>query len=222
MEHAETVVEYTISALREAIREGRFAPGQRLVVADVTRAFGVSAGPVREAIRRLTGEGLIDIVPHRGATVREFTLREIREIFELREVVEGLAARTAARRIEEGDHRKRLEASRDEMIGVVDKGPDYVAHNQSFHALLYEIAGNGKAVEIATQLTLPIYRMNFHRLMDPAYARTSMDEHEAVVAAILAGDEDRAEIEMRRHIRHSGAAMIEALDASALKPRRAG
>src|ERR1700716_154277 len=94
-EHAETVVEYTIGSLRNAIGEGRLAPGQRLVVADVTKMFGVSAGPVREAIRRLTGEGLVDITPHRGATVRQFSTGEVREIFEVREMIEGLAAKLA-------------------------------------------------------------------------------------------------------------------------------
>jgi len=219
MEHAETVVEYTITELREAIREGRFAPGQRLVVADVTRSFGVSAGPVREAIRRLTGEGLIDIVPHRGATVRTFSLQEVRDIFDLREVIEGMTARAAARRIDQDDNRERLEACRDAMEAAVDKPHEYVSGNQAFHELLYRIAGNGKAVEIATQLTLPIYRMQFHRMMDPDYTRTSMDEHDTVIAAVLAGDEEAAEREMRRHIRHSGDAMVAALENAAIKAR---
>src|ERR1700716_1155716 len=95
----ETVVEHTISALRDAIRDGRVAPGQRLVVADITKMLGVSNGPVREAIRRLTGEGLVEITPHRGASVRKFTPDDVREIFQLREVIEGLAARLSARKM---------------------------------------------------------------------------------------------------------------------------
>lgn len=209
----ETVVEYTIGALREAIRDGRLAPGQRLIVADVTRTFGVSAGPVREAIRRLTGEGLIDIVPHKGATVRRFTVDEVREIFELREMVEGLAARLAAARIDEGDNRSRLEACRAAMEAATQSATVYVGHNQDLHVLIADLAQNRKVREIAGQLTLPIYRMRFHHLMDPAYIGVSRDEHEAILEAILDGDEVRAEAAMRAHIRASGQAMIATLEA---------
>lgn len=209
----ETVVEYTIGALRDAIKEGRFAPGQRLIVADVTRTFGVSAGPVREAIRRLTGEGLIDITPHKGAMVRQFSLDEVREIFELREMVEGLAARLAAFRIDQGDNRARLEACRDAMEAATRTAIGYVGHNHDLHDLIADLAGNRKVREIATQLTLPIYRMRFHHLMDFSYIRVSRDEHERVIAAILEGDERAAEEAMRAHIRASGQAMIATLKA---------
>lgn len=216
----ETVVEYTIGALRGAIKEGRFAPGQRLIVADVTRMFGVSAGPVREAIRRLTGEGLIDIVPHKGATVRQFGVQEVREIFELREMVEGLAARLAAAKIAQGDNRARLEACRLAMDSAARSTTGYVDHNHDLHDLIATLADNGKVREIASQLTLPIYRMRFHHLMDPTYIEGSRREHERVIAAILAGDEAEAEAAMRAHIRASGQAMVHTLEAEA-KLRRA-
>src|SRR3982074_2617130 len=100
----ETVVEHTISALRDAIRDGRVAPGQRLVVADITKMLGVTNGPAREAIRRLTGEGLVEIIPHRGASVREFTSGGVYDISQFREVIEGLAARLAAEKMPSKDY----------------------------------------------------------------------------------------------------------------------
>lgn len=212
-ETVETVVEQTIAALRERIRDGRYAQGQRLVVAEVTKVLGVSAGPVREAIRRLTGEGLIEIEPHRGASVRAFKSRDVREIFQLREVIEGLAARLAAERIDLGDHRAALEASIFEMRRVLAAGSDgYIEHNHDFHDLIYRMAGNDRVREAAAQLTLPIYQMRYHYLMDPSYARTSAGEHQLIVEAILEGDAPRAERMMRNHIRNSGVAMLEALD----------
>lgn len=224
MEHPETVVEYTIKALREAIRDGRLAQGQRLVVADVTRMLGVSNGPVREAVRRLTGEGLVEIQPHRGATVREFTARDVREVFQIREVMEGLAARLAAERIGAADFRARLEALREEAQAVLARGAGYIEHNQAFHELIYEMADNVRVQEQSRQLTLPIYRVRYHHLMEPAYARVSAAEHELVTEAILDGDGVRAERMMRNHIRNSGVAMLDAVDAStrraAASPRR--
>ena len=217
-ETVETIVEQTIAALRERIRDGRYAQGQRLVVAEVTKSLGVSAGPVREAIRRLTGEGLIEIEPHRGASVRTFKSRDVREIFQLREVIEGLAARLAAEHIGAGDHRAALETSLAEMRRVLaDNGQGYIEHNHDFHELIYRLANNERVREAAAQLTLPIYRLRYHHLMDRSYAKTSAAEHELICEAILDGDAQRAERMMRNHIRNSGVAMLEALDAEGRK-----
>jgi DNA-binding GntR family transcriptional regulator len=208
----QTVVEQTIAAIRERIRDGRYAQGQRLVVAEVTRALGVSAGPVREAIRRLTGEGLVEIEPHRGASVRAFKSRDVREIFQLREVIEGLAARLAAEHIGTGEGRAALEGSLAEMRRVLaDDGRGYIEHNHDFHDLIYHLAGNERVREAAAQLILPIYQLRYHHLMDRSYARTSAAEHELIAEAILESDGPRAERMMRNHIRNSGVAMIEAL-----------
>ena len=221
MSEAETVVEYAIDALRDAIREGRLAQGQRLVVADVTRMLGVSNGPVREAIRRLTGEGLVEIIPHRGASVRTFTAADVREIFQLREVIEGLAARLAAERIGHGDYADRLRGLQAQAEAVLADGRGYIEHNQAFHELIYEIAGSGRLREQSRQLTLPIYRLRFHRLMEPASARTSAAEHGRLARAILDGDGHLAERLMHQHIRSSGQAMVAALDADpAARPPR--
>jgi DNA-binding GntR family transcriptional regulator len=216
----ETVVEYTISALRDAIRDGRVAPGQRLVVADITKMLGVSNGPVREAIRRLTGEGLVEIIPHRGASVREFTRGDVHEIFQLREVIEGLAARLAAEKMPSKDYRVRLQSIIDAMAASVADGAEYINHNQTFHELIYEMASNVRVQEQARQLTLPLYRLRYHWRINPEYAHTSATEHEGIAQAIIDGDGRRAERLMRRHIRNSGTAMLSALEVKE-RPLRA-
>jgi DNA-binding GntR family transcriptional regulator len=219
----ESVVEFTIQTLREAIRDGRFAPGQRLVVSDVTRRLGVSAGPVREAIRRLTGEGLVEIRPHRGALVKEYTAKELADIFNLREVVEGLAARLAACRIQVGDYRDRMTQLLEEMRQETEtmRG-DYVDQNHTFHLLIYEMAGSDRIAEIAASLVLPIYSLRFHQRMSQAYSKVSYGEHAAIAEAILKGHGHGAERAMRRHIRNSGEAMTRALrEAPQVRPANA-
>jgi DNA-binding GntR family transcriptional regulator len=211
-QQTESAVESTIARIREAIRSGTFAPGQRLVVADLCKRLGVSAGPVREAIRRLTGESLVDITPHKGATVREFGAREVREIFEVREMIESGAARLAAERIGKADYRARLQRMLADMRRVVSEREDYIPLNQAFHELIYEMADNRRVIDIATQLTLPIYRLRFHNLMSHRFVKTSAEEHEAIAGAILAGDGDAAERAMRVHIRSSRDSMLESLD----------
>jgi DNA-binding GntR family transcriptional regulator len=211
----DTAVEATAEAIRTAIREGRFVPGQRLVVADITRSFGVSAGPAREAISRLTGEGLLEVITHRGAIVRSFSPAQIREIFQVREVVEGLAARLAASTVAQSAEAAELvHASVAELHAVLaNNGVGFLEHNHAFHEMVYELARNTRVREIAASLILPVYRMRYHHLMASDYAAISGAEHGRIANALLAGDGDAAEREMRAHIGHSAEAMVAAMEA---------
>jgi DNA-binding GntR family transcriptional regulator len=211
-DRTESAVEFAINSIRDGIRRGRYAPGQRLVVAELAKQFNVSAGPVREAIRRLTGEGVVDIVPHKGAAVRTFARDEVAEIFRVREVIEGLAARLAAENIGLSDYRRRFQALLDEMRQIVAQREDgYVENNQAFHELIYEMASNRRLSETATQLTLPLYRLRYHQQMSRSYIGRSAEEHEKIAEAILAGDAAQAEEHMRAHIRASAAGMLASL-----------
>jgi DNA-binding GntR family transcriptional regulator len=209
---AQSVVEQTITSIRNEIREGRYAPGQRLVVADLMEAFGVSAGPVREAIRRLTGEGLVDLTPNKGAAVRRYTALELREIFEVREAIESRAAELAAEKIDRGENRPKLRVERKRMHEAMKAGgPAFIAHNQDFHRLIYEMADNRRLAELAEQLTLPIYRFDYHYLMEPSYIQEAAREHERLMDALDSGDGESAGKLMRQHIGNSASAMIAAV-----------
>ena len=150
-ETEESVVDFTINALREGIRDHSFAPGQRLIVADITKRLGVSAGPVREAIRRLNGEGLVDVQPNRGAVVRRFEAADIAEIFSVREAVEARAAELAALNIDLGDNRRRLdEIAAEAAEATAEGGTRYIDHNARFHRLIYDMAGGTFDVSLLT------------------------------------------------------------------------
>lgn len=210
---AETIVEHVIRSIRESIRQGRLAQGERLVVADVAQMFGVSVGPVREAIRRLAGEGLLEFTPHRGATVRAFTERDVREAFQVREAIEGLAARLAAENIHRADYAQRLRDCRKRLHKTTaDSNSALTDARQSFHDLLYEIAGNQVLKESALRLTFPLNRLLFNELTGKERAQASLREHDEMIDAILAGDAARAERAMRAHLHHGAIAVCEALD----------
>ncbi|WP_120107468.1 GntR family transcriptional regulator [Tsuneonella suprasediminis] len=219
-----TVVDHAIDTLREAIRSGQFEPGSRLVIADIGKRLSISSGAVREAIRRLTGEGLVEIVPHRGASVRKVTGTDVAEIFELREAIEGLAARLAARRMD-ADGRARLRAILADLDrhDVDDDAENYLIANQAFHQLIYSIAANDRVRTLAMQLILPLYQLRLpHRMAGDAREVAHL-EHHAIAATLMVGDEDAAAAAMMRHIRSSGAnlrAAVELLEAPR-KRRRA-
>lgn len=220
-----TVVDFTIDALREAIRSGQLEPGQRLVVGEITQMLSVSSGPVREAIRRLTGEGLVEIVPHRGASVRKISGTDIEEIFELREAIEGLAARLAARHITGNQKAQLIEILGDlDRHDLSDDPEGYLMANQAFHTLIYQIGRNERVQTLAMQLILPIYQLRLPHRMSGGSRQTAHREHHAIAATLLTENEDAAAAAMEHHIRSSGAnlrASIEASEAQAPRRRRA-
>lgn len=212
---AETIVEHVIQSIREAVRQGELAQGERLVVADIAQRYGVSVGPVREAIRRLTGEGLLEFAPHRGASVRAYSERDVREIFQVREAIEGYAAKLAAENIHRADYAKRLEDCRKRLHATVHASVEELSKvRQQFHDLIYEFGGNAAIKEAAERLTFPVNRLVFNELTGRARASASLKEHDEVIDAILAGDAVRAERAMRSHLHNGAIAVCEALVAS--------
>ena len=136
--HHRTTHEWVRDNLRRAIVAGALAPGERLVQTDLAERMGVSVTPLREALRDLVGEGLVRLDPHRGATVREVDVDEAREVYELRLVLEPMAARLAAERATEEEiaAAERLQAAMDAETDP-QRG---LQLNQDFHLLLIDAA----------------------------------------------------------------------------------
>jgi len=206
-----TAVQKVIEAITEGVKDGRYAPGQRLVEADLTGELGVSRGPLREALGRLVAEGILENEPYRGAVVRKLTRADVVDLFQIREVLEGEAARLAAGAIDEGDHRRRMEAS----LATLDKfkaRPDtlaYMDENTRFHELVVDLSGNLLLARLIGQLQVHAFRLLLRRLiLESSAMPDSIAGHEAVANAILAGDGRTAEREMRRHVRRSGAMVL--------------
>jgi DNA-binding GntR family transcriptional regulator len=210
---SETLVEHLADSIRQSIRHGQLVPGQRLVVAELASMFGASAGPVREAIRRLTGEGVLEFTAYKGASVRAFTSRDVREIFQVREGVEGLAARLAAENIGRADYAQRLIGVGAQLRQASTRGHiEFSDARQAFHDVLYAIAGNAVLRETALRLTFPLYRLYFNEKTGVERAQESLTEHEGIIDAILSGDGVRAERLMRAHLRNGAEAVCVALD----------
>jgi DNA-binding GntR family transcriptional regulator len=200
-----TLVESLLPRIRAGIQSGRYLPGQRLVEMDLTRELNVSRGVLREAMRRLAGEGLIVVEPRRGCIVRRFSVQDVRELHQVREVIEGFAARLAAENIDNSGNRERLKDLMSDMLKLrsVDDAGRYMAANVAFHDLIVQMSGNRHLANLIAQLRLPTIRTQYQRFLDREVKRKSIDDHRALAKAILAGDGALAEKVMRRHIRHS-------------------
>lgn len=196
-----TTVQRVVNHLREGIFHSRYAPGQRLIEADLTRELAVSRGPVREAFRRLAAEGLIESVPNRGAVVRRLSRRETIELFEIRLALEELAVRRAADRIDEDGNRERFLAA---IAPIWDDAPRvpsaYIEENTRFHQAILDASGSRQLAEVSRQLQLPLIMFQQSRALTPEILRDSVHEHREIANAILAGDGIAAVAAVRGHL----------------------
>jgi len=188
--------------LREAILRGRFSPNERLVEADLTRAFQLGRAAVRTALARLEQDGLVEREPFRGARVRSISLAEALEILDARAVLEGLVARQAAANATPEDV-VALRATVAQMRAAFETGDLMrVSEGSSrMHRQLLEIARHQTAARLLDGLQAQNVRYQFRTILVPGRAAGSLDEHAAIVDAVAAGDGDRAEEEARRHVR---------------------
>lgn len=188
-------------ALREAIVRGDIAPDARLVESDISNAFEMSRGAVRTALIRLEQDGLVVREPHRGARVRRVSDEEAVEILEARAVLEGLAVRQAADRIDEAGSarlRRFLERQRE----LLERGDLLAASdvNAELHAALLELSGHRTATRLINTLSAQTVRYQYRTILIPGRPTASAAEHAAIVEAVIAGRSREAERAMRRHL----------------------
>ena len=213
-------VDVVFETIRQGIISGRFAPGQRLVIRDLAEDIPYSRSTFREALRRLAAERLVSLVPNRGAAVQRLTAQEMTDLFEIRELLEGQAARRAAERIGERGHRKRFAAVWEKVMrGDPADRPVFIEHNQLFHATIVELSGNSRLPEMLNQLQIPILMFQWRTLMTPQEIALSQAEHKTIAKAILEGRPDQAEAAMRRHVRRARLRSGPELSASRARPR---
>ena len=189
-------------AVRDRVAGGAFAPGQRIVEAALAAEFGASRGVIREAFRRLAAEGVLELTPHRGATVRRLARADVAGIAPVREVLEGLAARLAARAAPAmADRFGASLAAQHAAEAADDPVGAFARDNLAFHGLILDLADNPRLVEALRPLTMPLSRLIYARLLSRAARDRAREEHAVVVAALLAGDGTAAEAAMRAHVR---------------------
>ena len=205
--HGATVA-FIVERLREDILAGRLEPGSRLVESDLTARFAVSRGPVREGLRRLSADGLIEHRPHRGAVVRRLTEREIRELFLIRIEMEALAARLAAA-ADAPDQRARFIASIEPIYSDGSRNPcDYLKENAAFHDAVMALADNTQLSDLAGRLQLPLIMAQVGDVLTPSVLEASVREHRLIAQAIVARDPAAASARMRDHLGRAAAVAL--------------
>jgi DNA-binding GntR family transcriptional regulator len=202
-----SITSQVTNAIRQAIVTGEYEPAQKLSEGALSEHFGVSRTPIREALKQLEREGLVEIIPRVGTCVSKPTEKELKELFTVKEVLEGLAAGLLA---ESGNVEKIREIEQavilmEEAIKTSDNKL-FVEANNVFHKSILEGADNSKLSYLFSLLLnqIPYNRYVYLSIEVPNRLNQSLSEHKEVLAAIKKGDQKMAEETMRKHVRASG------------------
>jgi DNA-binding GntR family transcriptional regulator len=183
------------------LQDGRLAPGQRLVEADLCLRFGVGRNAVREALQRLASYGVVELSRHRGATVREVAPEQALRTLEVTELLLGLAARSAAREIGAAGAAEQMRQALARLSAAVAEDDDraFVAARNGFYATLMRLGRSDELQRILSSLQVHVLRAQYN--LTRVHRRRHGD-FQAIGDAVLAGQAARAERAARRHIRH--------------------
>jgi DNA-binding GntR family transcriptional regulator len=201
-------------ALRRAIRELKLAPGQMVLEKDAAAALGISRTPVREALVRLEGEGLLQLVPRHGFAVAPVSPRDQREIREIMVGVEGMAVALAARRASpEGVAALEESVAAQEAALEADDLQAWAEADERFHHLVAELSGNARLLQLIQSYDNHLHRARLLTMrLRPKPVRSTAD-HRAVLEAIRRGDADGARALHQAHRERGAAEILRVLEA---------
>jgi DNA-binding GntR family transcriptional regulator len=203
-----------VQILREEIGQMRMLPGQRLVERDLIERIGVSRTTIREALRELAAGGLVETVPQKGAIVAVPSEQEAAEVYEVRELLEGLAARQFVDRASEDaviSLRQAYVGIRESSVGGGDSRALLQAKNH-FYEVLFDGAGNHTIRSILGGLHSRVTALRAMSLSAPGRRAQSLEEIGAIVDAVERRDADAAERASSRHVQQAARVLFAALD----------
>ena len=189
------------NTLRQAILRGELQPGERLMEIQLAQRLGVSRTPVREAIRKLELEGLVLMIPRRGAEVAEITRQDLEDVLEVRAALEELAVKDACEHITD-EQLQDLKKAANEFKRSLE-GTDLVACAEAdihFHEIIYAATNNKRLVQMLNNLREQMYRYRMENLRDKRTYRTLVEEHDAIRRALKKHDKEKAGAAINVHI----------------------
>jgi DNA-binding GntR family transcriptional regulator len=201
----QSLADFVYRHLRDAVRSGRYSAGDRLREADLAAQLSVSRTPIREAIRRLVSDGLVEVAASRGVMFIELDKQQVRELYVLRESLEGTAAGLAAMHASEGEIDLMQELLKESSATKLS--PERMARmNSAFHQAIHDAAHNRYLTQALNQLYDSLALLPGTTFEYPGRSAIAQREHLAILKAIRSRDPEAAEQHARRHIQ--AAAMV--------------
>lgn len=208
-----TMQEIVYDTIRESILNGHYPPGHRLIADDLAKELGVSRMPIREALHRLEVSGLVMMLPHRGAIVSEFSEPDIIEVYHIRAVLDGLAARLAAPNLSDADF-KQLDTHLKEMEKKISAGDTeaFLRANREFHTVVWKAARASRLQELLENLYDTSQPFRNTSLQLPGRAEQILEEHRQIADALKQRDAVTAEKYANAHHESTATRLLLALE----------
>ena len=195
--------------LRQAILTGELKPGERLMEIHLANKLGVSRTPIREAIRKLELEGLVTMVPRRGAQVAQITEKSMSDVLEVRRALDELAVELACLRITEEEKEQLKEACLNfEKIVITNDVHEIAKADVAFHDIIFAATGNGRLSQMVNNLAEQMYRYRYEYIKDEKQHDMLVKEHRKIYDSIVANDTDSAKEAIRIHIENQEKAIL--------------
>lgn len=197
------------NTLRKAILTGQLKPGERLMEVHLANRLGVSRTPIREAIRKLELEGLVIMIPRRGAEVARITEKSLKDVLEVRRALDALSVELACDRIVEADLERLREACR--HFEKVAKGADasvIAKADVSLHDIIVEATGNRRLQQLVNNLSEQMYRYRFVYIQEESRHDNLVAEHREIYESIASRDKERASAAAKLHIDNQEKAIV--------------
>ncbi|MCI5995780.1 MAG: GntR family transcriptional regulator [Blautia sp.] len=200
------------NTLRQAILKGELKPGERLMEIQLANRLGVSRTPVREAIRKLELEGLVLMIPRKGAEVAEITIKDLEDVLEVRAALEELAVKDACLNITEEQLQELRKANMDFKKSM--EGDDLISRVQAdmrFHEIIYDATNNRRLVQILNNLREQMYRYRMEYLKDRSMYQVLLNEHEDILQGLEQHDLEKAGEAICIHIENQKESIINSI-----------
>ncbi len=211
-----------VERLRLLIVEGDLAPGSKISEKDLSDIFAVSRTPLREALKVLAREGLVELSPNRGASVAALTLEDLEEAFPVMGALEALSGELACHSIADRELAA-VECQHEAMIEAYEKRdiPNYFKHNQAIHQAILEAARNPTLEQMQSGLAGRIRRARYMANMSEARWAKAVAEHETILAALQARDGERLAQILKQHLSNKLETVREHLRTTSVETARA-
>ena len=197
------------NTLRDAILTGKLVPGERLMEIHLADKLGVSRTPIREAIRKLELEGLVTMIPRRGAEVAQITEKHLRDVLEVRRALDALAVELACERITAEELESLKEACANFAKETKQGNANRLARaDVAFHDIILNASGNERLVQMISKLSQQMYRYRLEYVKDETSYERLIAEHEAIYEAICSRDGRAGAEAIKNHIDNQEKAVI--------------
>ncbi len=202
------------NTLRQAILKGELKPGERLMEIALAERLGVSRTPIREAMRKLELEGLVVMIPRRGAQVANITERDLNDVLEVRIALENLAIEKACQYMTEEQMEELKAAAQKFERSIAGRNPVYLAEaDEAFHEIIYQASDNRRLKQVLNNLREQIYRYRVEYLKEEEAGKLLIQEHRELYNAIRSRDVRKAQEVAFRHIENQRQAIIRSIES---------